>query len=111
MSEKQPPQPLEGPSGFIISPEAQELGTKLGNIALALDLLAVEEGLLGTEPDKALDLLEVSKSLETAALKRYVKLVKTIGRRLADAQAEYEQHRKRSGLLFEAVVSDATGRV
>jgi hypothetical protein len=83
-----------------IDPTIWELGKKLGNIAQADDLLAVAAG--EREPQnigETVALLDCSRRLEDAALKRYAKLQANIGGQLERARADYQANRDRTSRL------------
>lgn len=62
------------------------------------------------KPDELVDFLTVSKDAERDALKRYLTLQSTIGRKLAAAQDEYVGHAKRSDGLYRRVTGIAVNR-
>lgn len=76
------------------------------NVAMSLAFPDSAEMERETDPDAAADFLVVGRELETKALNRYLKLKRTIGKQIADAEREYHEHRQRNLRLFNIVAGD-----
>jgi hypothetical protein len=95
------PLPAERPAE--LPEDVWNLGRRLGNIALAGNLIEVGNGVRPADPHEVYGLLDASRKLEDAAFRKYTKLRQGIGGQLANAEREYREHRDRTARLVRTL--------
>lgn len=73
---------------------------------MAKAIVATDAGEWPDDLDALADMLNVNRTAETSALKKWLKLRQTIGRKLAGAQEDYHSLRKRTLRLTDRIAGD-----
>lgn len=97
--------PADGAAKFAA---IEALGKSIGNQSMAAAILAIDDGVLPSDTDALNDFLVVTSGEATKALKRYVKLNSTIGKRLSDAYREWKGHKDREARIFAIIANGGT---
>ena len=91
-----------------MSEEVWKLGTSIGSVAMAAAIVATDDGVLPSDPEALNDFLVVTSGEATKALKQYVKLNSTIGKKLSEAYREWRTHKEREARLFAIIANGGT---
>lgn len=75
-----------------------------GDPDMATAIVETDRGVYPSDPDAVADFLEVAKSVENAALKKYLKWKRSSGAEGARLLAEYNSARQRASRLFDHIV-------
>lgn len=85
-----------------VSPAENQLTKDIGNASVAHRLLEIDHGVLPADRAEAAVLLDINKTAEDKAFKRWLNLQKSMGNKIANARAAYVKARNRTGVLFKA---------
>lgn len=91
-----------------LSPEVASIAKSIGNVSMAQAIVDVDQDVLPSDAEALNDFLIVTSGEATKALKQYLKLNSTIGRKLSDAYRTWQSHKRREAKLFGIIANGGT---